>query len=1558
MTVQLRQLRYSAEIDAAKFVQGAQQVVGAANQAGTAATGMGVAVSQTDKKLNESTGSLAKLVRAIDPAAASLKRLSEGEKTLQRALDEGKIGRDEHARLMKLLEDRYDRVGQAAKNSAAAQARAAQESARGARAMDVLRDGARGMSSNLGIAGEAMSALGTRGAVAAGVLGAMAAAAGLAGAAVLSAGREFQNLQATLRTVGGSAQLAAAEFDQLKQFALEVPVSVGDATQAFIKLKALGLNPSMEALKSYGNTAGAMGKSLTDMIEAVADASTGEFERLKEFGIKASAENGKVTMNFQGTKTVIANNSTEIQKYLLAIGNTKFAGGLAEQSKTLDGALTRLSNGWSIFLDNIANSGPIQAATALINGLANAVISVNNALFPSLDAQIANTRSEVEMLRKELADMAAHPEAYGPEIEGRKAALIEREKALALLEKENSERKKLIETSKVQADVEVEVDKKAAEAAKREAERRQKVIDKLKVEWDEKTRLLDATKQSEKAVEDLNRDLEGERAVRELLGVETSKQALALTENNKALEEQANKARELARANYDLTIETKKETEAQKAAADARKKAEKEAADAQEKYVKDIQDTAEKISDDVSEKIFDGLTGKGGDIVDWFKALFKRIAVEALAANVILPITTQVVGSAPGMFGVSSPQSGTQGGGFDAGGMISNASSIYNGMSGAGGGSQMALGSGSVGSTGMMSGMTSSVNAWGASTMGFAPGTVAAAPSAAFVGPMPMAQGTSAIAGGSTMTAALGAGFAGAAAGGMVGSMIGNATESKAIGAGSGALTGAAVGFMMGGPVGAAVGAIGGALMGALGTAGKPSNKEGNATVDLATGRTVVGGQEGKKFSQENRDAAEKAAGAYGGIAGMLGGFSDRQVTGGLAVFMGNRDGMSAKFGDASKSFSRDERGMKQMTEFFVGEFAAQLGDDLPAEIRTALQHVDWSDVETALKDVNFAGNFRDAIDALRGGLGMVDQASAAAKEEVSTLTANIREFRATTARLGLDTNAANDATRGYVESLLGMRAVAPAMTETEAAVSVLRVRFEAMAPLLAEVGIAAEEAAKGFDRAVTAMRDQFLAGLEREFFEMTGEGWINQISSAFATTETRLRDAAALGAGSGEVLRNNHAAMVNIMKDLTDAQLAEAGRRFGSGIQAIADSLLAARAGGVAEAATEVADAVDAVAEAARRASDLQAAMQTIADDRLASANAAVEAARAKVQDAFQREIDIQQELAQSAAATRDEMRRLAEELKDFAQGLLTGELSNLSPEGKYTAARSQFEDLAARAAAGDASALAQLQSGAGTFLQSSRDYNASGEQYSRDFARVQQVLAAAQSSAARQASAAEQQLAAAERQTSLLQSQLQVALGTQSATLSVAQAMTALSGALAQQSAAAAAQAATASGGGGSVDIVAAAYQQYLGRAPEAAGYANWQSQLSAGVMSAGQVVDAIKNSAEAKAYGRADGGMVSGGIWNQDSMLVPLAGGEFVTRAPSVNGGTLSALQHINRTGRMPANDDGAVAELRALRDELRALVRISAAAGDENGAGLAAIEKRLATVERKTRLAGAA
>lgn len=162
----------------------------------------------------------------------------------------------------------------------------------------------------------------------------------------LAAAAKMETLNVSLRTsFQGNEKAAAYAFRRINEFAAKTPYGLDEVTTGFIKLKNMGLDPSEEALTAYGNTASAMGKSLNDMVEAVADAATGEFERLKEFGIKASSEGDKVTFMFQGVKTTVGKNSKEIEQYLKYIGNVKFAGGIDAQSKTVNGMLSTLKDG-------------------------------------------------------------------------------------------------------------------------------------------------------------------------------------------------------------------------------------------------------------------------------------------------------------------------------------------------------------------------------------------------------------------------------------------------------------------------------------------------------------------------------------------------------------------------------------------------------------------------------------------------------------------------------------------------------------------------------------------------------------------------------------------------------------------------------------------------------------------------------------------------------------------------------------------------------------------------------------------------------------------------------------------------------------------------------------------------------------------------------------------------------------------------------------------------------------------------------------------------------------
>jgi len=188
---------------------------------------------------------------------------------------------------------------------------------------------------------------------------------------------EFEKLRLSINTVSKSAKDASANMDLIESFAAKTPFDLNQVTEGFIKLKALGLDPSEEAMTSYGNTASAMGKSLNQMVEAIADAATGEFERLKEFGIKAKNEGEVVKFTFQGVTTQIANNAEDIEGYLRDIGQTEFAGAMATQANSVVGAVSNMKDNFNRLAVAIGDAGVrplIKAAALAISRLVEVMI--------------------------------------------------------------------------------------------------------------------------------------------------------------------------------------------------------------------------------------------------------------------------------------------------------------------------------------------------------------------------------------------------------------------------------------------------------------------------------------------------------------------------------------------------------------------------------------------------------------------------------------------------------------------------------------------------------------------------------------------------------------------------------------------------------------------------------------------------------------------------------------------------------------------------------------------------------------------------------------------------------------------------------------------------------------------------------------------------------------------------------------------------------------------------------------------------------------------------------
>lgn len=189
---------------------------------------------------------------------------------------------------------------------------------------------------------------------------------------------EFERFRTILTTLEGSSKKADASMAWISDFAAKTPFAMKEVTDQFVRLRAYGLNPMDGTLRTLGDTAAAMGKPLESAVEAIADAVTGENERLKEFGIKARAVGSKFVYEYtQNGKTmrVAANkNSREaIQATLMAIWNSKYAGSMDKLSGTWEGMVSNLGDQWDRFKLLVMQNGAFDFLKDKLGGLLDKV---------------------------------------------------------------------------------------------------------------------------------------------------------------------------------------------------------------------------------------------------------------------------------------------------------------------------------------------------------------------------------------------------------------------------------------------------------------------------------------------------------------------------------------------------------------------------------------------------------------------------------------------------------------------------------------------------------------------------------------------------------------------------------------------------------------------------------------------------------------------------------------------------------------------------------------------------------------------------------------------------------------------------------------------------------------------------------------------------------------------------------------------------------------------------------------------------------------------------------
>jgi uncharacterized protein (DUF697 family) len=194
---------------------------------------------------------------------------------------------------------------------------------------------------------------------------------------------EFQKFQAVLTNTLGSESKAKKALDDIQKFASVTPFSVQQLTASFVKLANQGFIPTTNELRKLGDLSSSVGKDFDQLTEALIDAQVGEFERLKEFGIRASKAGDQVKFTFKGVETQAEFTNEAIRDYILSLGDLQgVSGSMAAISETLQGRISNLGDTYDQFLLRVgqSTSGVAFEAIGFLNELILGVTTLQTRL--------------------------------------------------------------------------------------------------------------------------------------------------------------------------------------------------------------------------------------------------------------------------------------------------------------------------------------------------------------------------------------------------------------------------------------------------------------------------------------------------------------------------------------------------------------------------------------------------------------------------------------------------------------------------------------------------------------------------------------------------------------------------------------------------------------------------------------------------------------------------------------------------------------------------------------------------------------------------------------------------------------------------------------------------------------------------------------------------------------------------------------------------------------------------------------------------------------------------
>ena len=266
-----------------------------------------------------------------------------------------------------------------------------------------------------------------KGAFSTGKIAAVAAAAAFikATSSIAKVGMQFEDLKDSLDQVFGSMQAGDAAMQSVFKFAQTTPFQIEDATKAFIALKSAGIEPSMDMLQTFADTASVsvdqLGtfEALIRMVQRSASGGMGleELNMISDRGIDVLGILGEklnLTKDDIAKFGKTADGAAKMVKALTEGLQEKFGGAMENKMDNLSVKTSNMTIAFKQLADDVFQSGlgdflkeMADSLTDLADSILRARMQARGEIFPNMEGILAlvEPMQRLSALQKPIRDV-------------------------------------------------------------------------------------------------------------------------------------------------------------------------------------------------------------------------------------------------------------------------------------------------------------------------------------------------------------------------------------------------------------------------------------------------------------------------------------------------------------------------------------------------------------------------------------------------------------------------------------------------------------------------------------------------------------------------------------------------------------------------------------------------------------------------------------------------------------------------------------------------------------------------------------------------------------------------------------------------------------------------------------------------------------------------------------------------------------------------------------------------------------------------------------------------